>query len=181
MPKIIDQTEISGAPRASNQQHLSEPWKYSKISRNIYDYFHFIDMLGARGMAEISDRSMIFGLWCHMSVHIKLYAYMTLIFENMIKNSKIMLKMRFLQLKYAQNGISKFDMLIYFYVKNHQKMLLMLFFLDLASLDTICQKSLIRQKFRAPRAPQISNIYQSVENIRKFREIFTIIFILLIC
>ena len=116
-----------------------------------------------------------------MNVHIKLYVYMTLIFENMIKNSKIMLKMRFLELKCAQNGISKFDMPIYFYVKNRQKMLLMLFFLDLASLDTICQKSLIKQKFRAPRAPQISNIYQSVENIRKFREIFTIIYILLIC
>ena len=111
----------------------------------------------------------------------QLYAYMTLIFENMIKNSKIMLKMRFLELKCAQNDISKFDMPIYFYVKNRQKMLLMLFFLDLASLDTICQNSLIRQKFRALRAPQISNIYQSVENIRKFREIFTIIFILLIC
>ena len=110
----------------------------------------------------------------------KLYAYMTLIFENMIKNSKIMLKIRFLELKCAQNGISKFDMPIYFYVKNRQKMLLMLFFLDLASLDTICQKSLIKQKFRAPRAPQISNIYQSLEKIRKFRKIFTIIFILLI-
>ena len=46
---------------------------------------------------------------------------MTLIFENMIKNSKIMLKMRFLELKCAQNGISKFDMPIYFYVKNRQK------------------------------------------------------------
>ena len=116
-----------------------------------------------------------------MNVHIKLYAYMTFIFENMIKNSKIMLKMRFLELKCAQNGISKFDVPIYFYVKNRQKMLLMLLFLDLASLDTICQKSLIKQKFRAPRAPQIGNIYQSLKNIRKFREIFTIIFILLIC
>ena len=72
---------------------------------------------------------------------------MTLIFENMIKNSKIMIKMGFLELKCAQNGISKFDMPIYFYVKNRQKMLLMRFFLDLASLDTICQKSLIKQKF----------------------------------
>ena len=112
-----------------------------------------------------------------MSVHIKLYAYMTLIFENMIKNSKIMLKMRFLELKCAQNGISKFDMLIYFYVKNRQEMLLMLFFLDLASLDTICQKSLIRQKFRAPRAPQISNIYQSFEKNRVIDRILSIILI----
>ena len=88
MPKIIDQTEISSASRALNQHHLSKRWKYSKISRNIYDYFHFIDMLKARGVAEISDRSTIFGLWCHMSVHMQLYAYMTLIFENMTKNRK---------------------------------------------------------------------------------------------
>ena len=128
MPKIIDQTEISGAPRASNQQHLSKRWKYSKISRNIYDYFHFIDMLGARGVAEISDRSTIFGLWCHMSVHIKLYAYMTLIFENMIKNSKNVLKMRFFEQNYAKNDISKFYMSIYIYVKNCQKMVLTWFF-----------------------------------------------------
>ena len=112
-----------------------------------------------------------------MNIHIKLYTYMTLIFENMIKNSKSMLKMRFLELKCAQNGISKFDMPIYFYVKNRQKMLLMLFFLDLASLATICQKSLIKQKFRAPRAPQISNIYQSFEKNSVIDRILSIILI----
>ena len=85
---------------------------------------------------------------------------------------------RFLELKFVQNGISKFDMPIYFYVKNRQKMLLMLFFfLDLASLDTICQKSLIRQKFQAPRAPQISNIYQSFEKNSVIDRILSIILI----
>ena len=37
-------------------------------------------------MAEISDRSMIFGLLCRMSIHVQLYAYMTLISKNMIEN-----------------------------------------------------------------------------------------------
>ena len=132
-------------------------------------------------MAEISDRSTIFGLWCHINVHVKLYAYMIIISENMTKNSKNDGKMRFLEQKCAQNGISKFDMPLYFYIKNRQKMFLMRFFLNLASLDIICQKSLIRQKFWAPCAPQISNIYQSFGNNRKFRKIFTIIFIFLIC
>ena len=133
-------------------------------------------MLGARGVAEISDRSTIFGLWCHMSVHIKLYAYMTFIYENMIKNSKNVPKIRFLELKCAQNGISKFDMPIYFYIKNRQKMFLEWFFLHLASLDTICQKSLIRQKFRALRAPQISNIYLSFEKNSIIDRILSVFF-----
>ena len=113
MPKIIDHTEISGAPRASNQQHLSKPWKNSKISQNIYNYFHFIDILGARGVAEISDRSTIFGLWCHMNVHIKLYAYMTLIFENMIKKMIFITKMSdFHQKKNHLSDIKVFIFLI---------------------------------------------------------------------
>ena len=153
MPKIIDQTEISGAPRASNQQHLSKPWKYSKISQNIYDYFHFIDILGARGVAEISDRSTIFGLWCHMSVDMQLYAYMTLIFENMTKNSKNKGKNHFFHQKSDKNDISKFDMVICWSIKNHEKMMLSWLFYAAASLGVICQKSMIRQKFLALRAP----------------------------
>ena len=57
-----------------------------------------------------------------MSDHVQLYAYMTLISENMIKNSKIEGKMCFFDPKSDQNGISKFDMLIYCIIKNHEKM-----------------------------------------------------------
>ena len=59
-----------------------------------------------------------------MSDHIKLYAYMTLIFENMIKNSKNVPRMRFFEQNYPENDISRFDMLIYIYAKNCQKMVL---------------------------------------------------------
>ena len=37
-------------------------------------------------MAEISDRSSIFGILCHVSIHVQLYAYVALTLENMIKN-----------------------------------------------------------------------------------------------
>ena len=43
-----------------------------------------------------------------MNVYVKLYAYITLIFENITKNSKNEGKVRFFEQKCAQNGISKF-------------------------------------------------------------------------
>ena len=54
----------------------------------------------------------------------KLYAYMTFIFENMIKNSKNEGKIWFFDQKFDQNGISKFDMLICCNIKNHEKIVL---------------------------------------------------------
>ena len=59
-----------------------------------------------------------------MSVHVQLYAYMTLIIENMTKNAKNVPKMRFFELKCDKNDISKFDMIICFYLKNHEKMIM---------------------------------------------------------
>ena len=79
MPKIIDQSKISGTLRVS------------KIAKKNNTYINFLSdfaILEARGVAEISDRSTIFGLWYHMSIHVQLYAYMTLVWKNMIKNSK---------------------------------------------------------------------------------------------
>ena len=60
-------------------------------------------------MAEISDRLIIFGLLCLVSIHVQLYAYMTLISENMTKKPKTEGKMRFFEQKCAQNDILKFD------------------------------------------------------------------------
>ncbi len=52
-----------------------------------------------------------------MSFHVKLYACMTIIFENMTKILKNDGKMRFLEQKCAQNGISKFDSSYIFILK----------------------------------------------------------------
>ena len=54
----------------------------------------------------------------------KLYAYITLIFENMAKNSKNKGKIHFFHQKSDKNDNSKFDMLIYCNMKNHEKMML---------------------------------------------------------
>ena len=54
----------------------------------------------------------------------QLYAYMTLIFENMTKNSKNIGKKQVFGQKSDENDISKFDMLIYYSIKNHEKMML---------------------------------------------------------
>ena len=54
----------------------------------------------------------------------QLYAYMTLIFENMTKNSKNKGKKQFFDKKSDKNDISKFDMLICWSIKNHEKMIL---------------------------------------------------------
>ena len=59
-----------------------------------------------------------------MSVYMKLYAYMTLIFENMIKNSKNEGKRWFFDQKSDQNDISKFDMFMCCSIKNHEKIVL---------------------------------------------------------
>ena len=39
-----------------------EAWKLSKKQLNIYKKFHIFGIIEARGVAEISDRSTIFGL-----------------------------------------------------------------------------------------------------------------------
>ena len=125
MTKIVDQTEISATPRASIRQHLL---KLKKISENIANfigfYWLFRYFLKACGVTEMSDRSTIFGLWCHMSVYLQSYAYITLISENMIKNSKTEEKMCVFYPESNQNDISKFDMLICWNIKNHEKILL---------------------------------------------------------
>ena len=54
----------------------------------------------------------------------ELYAYMTLIFENMIKNSKNKGKSNFFHQKSDENDISKFEMVICWSIKNHGKMML---------------------------------------------------------
>ena len=59
-----------------------------------------------------------------MNVDMQLYAYMTLIFENMTKNSKNKGKMQFFHQKSDKNDISKFDMVICWSIKNHEKMML---------------------------------------------------------
>ena len=59
-----------------------------------------------------------------MSVHMQLYAYLTLIFENMTKNSKNKGKKQFFDQKSDENDISKFDMVICWSIKNHEKMML---------------------------------------------------------
>ena len=59
-----------------------------------------------------------------MSVDIQLYAYMTLIFENMTKKSKNKGKNHFFHQKSDKNDISKFDMVICWSIKNHEKMML---------------------------------------------------------
>ena len=89
----------------------------------MYHFLHLFAIIEARGVAEISDRSTIFGLRCHMSIHVQLYAYITFIFENMTKNSKNEEKMRFFEQKCAQNGISKFVIPICLSIKNHEKIL----------------------------------------------------------
>ena len=62
--------------------------KALKIVQIYKDFIDFVADSEARGVAEIYDWSTILGLWCHMSVHVQLYAYMTLIYENMTKNSR---------------------------------------------------------------------------------------------
>ncbi len=114
MPKIVDQSEISATPRAS---------KIAKKNKTYINFLSAFAILEARGVAEISDRSTIFGLWCHMSIHVQLYAYMTPISKYMTKISKNEGKMRFFEQKCAQNDISKFFIPICLIIKNHEKML----------------------------------------------------------
>ena len=59
-----------------------------------------------------------------MSVDMQLYAYMTLISENMIKNAKNVPKIGFLELKCSKNDISKLNMMLFLGIKNHEKMIL---------------------------------------------------------
>ena len=59
-----------------------------------------------------------------MSVDIQLYAYMTLIFENMTKKSKNKGKSNSFHQKSDENYISKFDMVICWSIKNHKKMMI---------------------------------------------------------
>ena len=59
-----------------------------------------------------------------MSVHVQLYAYMTLISKNMTQNQNNVPKIRFLELKCAKNDILKFDMMVCLSIKNHVKMVL---------------------------------------------------------
>ena len=60
----------------------------------------------------------------YMRVDMQLYAYMTFIFENMTKQSKNKGKNHFFHQKSDENDISKFDMLICWSIKNHEKMML---------------------------------------------------------
>ena len=65
-PKIVDRSEISATPRASR---MSKKWRLLEIFCRISPYFTDIDLYcwyRARRVVEISDRSMIFGLWCQM-------------------------------------------------------------------------------------------------------------------
>ena len=78
-----------------------------KIVQIYKNFIDFVANLEAREVVEISDWSTIFSIWCHMSVHIKLYAYMTLIYENMIKNAKNMPKIRFLYNKFEWKSCIK--------------------------------------------------------------------------
>ena len=75
-------------------------------------------------MAEIYDRSMIFGIRCHMSIHVQLYAYMTLISENMTQNTKNEGKMQFFKQKCKENKISNFNIITYMILENDGKMIL---------------------------------------------------------
>ena len=61
-PKIIDRSEISTTPRASNRQHMAKLGNYATKQLNIYKKIHFFCIVEARGVAEISDRSTIFGV-----------------------------------------------------------------------------------------------------------------------
>ena len=54
----------------------------------------------------------------------QLYAYMTLIFENMTKNPKNEGKIEFFDQKSDQNDIKNFHMMICCIIKNHEKMIL---------------------------------------------------------
>ena len=133
----------------------------------IFRSFYKCCWFKARGVAEISDRSTIFGLWCHMSRHMQLYAYMTLISENMIKNAKNVPKIRFLELKCSKNDISKLNMMLCLGIKNHEKMILAWLFYPTASFGIIVQNSSIGQKFRQLRAPKTGNICWNLEKWAK--------------
>ena len=63
-PKIIDQTEISDHPRGPILKQISN---LGSKFYPIFERFSEIDQnwsLKVRGGSEISDRSVIFGLWC---------------------------------------------------------------------------------------------------------------------
>ena len=106
-------------------------------------------------------------IWCHINVHMQLYAYMTLIYENIIKKPKNVPKMWFLELKCAKNDISKFDMMLCLGIQNHVKIVLTWFFYQTASFGIIVQKSSIGQKFRPLRAHLKENIWWPLENTQK--------------
>ena len=59
-----------------------------------------------------------------MSVHVQLYAYITLIYKNMGKNAKNVPKMLFLELKLIKNDTLKFSMMLCLDIKNHVKLVL---------------------------------------------------------
>ena len=59
-----------------------------------------------------------------MSVHVQLYAYMTLIPENMTQNTKNDGKMQFFKQKCKENKISNFNIITYMILENDGKMIL---------------------------------------------------------
>ena len=105
----VQKSSIGQKFRPLRAPQIGNIWRSLEIKQkkqlNIYKKFHFFGIIEAREVAEISDRSTIFGLRYHMSVHVQLYAYITLIYKNMGKNAKNVLKMWFLELKCVQRII----------------------------------------------------------------------------